>query len=126
MHVASPVVLQEAIRHEDEIIRPALQGTLSVMRACQATKVRRVSITSSIAAIICNNPESQPVVFDETIWSDADYVRIGVYEKSKTLAELAAWDFVANLPEQERFELTAINPSVIIGPSLIKTNFASG
>ena len=117
--MASPVVLSEAIRHEDEIIRPALQGTLSIMRACQATKVRRISITSSIAAIICNNPESQPEVFDETIWSDPDYDRIGVYEKSKTLAERAAWDFLANLPEQERFELTTINPSVIIGLSLI-------
>ena len=123
--MASPFVI-EAPAHEDELIKPALQGTLSVMRACHANKVRRVSITSSVVAINSSDPATQPEVLDETAWSDVNYARIGAYEKSKTLAEREAWDFVQNLPEHERFELTTINPSLIIGPSLIKTDFASG
>jgi len=49
----------------------------------------------------------------------------GAYEKSKTLAEKAAWDFVKALPESERFELVTINPSYILGPSLVNTDFTS-
>ena len=96
------------------------------MRACHESKVIRVSITSSIAAICSSDPAASPEVFDESHWSDVNYNRISAYEKSKTLAERAAWDFVNNLPEHERFELTTVNPGAIIGPSLIKTDFASG
>jgi len=96
------------------------------MRACHANRVRRVSITSSVAAIASSDPATQPEVLDESIWSDVNYDKIGAYEKSKTLAERAAWDFVENLPVDERFELTTVNPAAIMGPSLIKTEFASG
>jgi dihydroflavonol-4-reductase len=51
---------------------------------------------------------------------------VGAYEKSKTLAEKAAWDYLHGLPESERFELVTINPSLILGPSLITGDFSSG
>jgi len=51
---------------------------------------------------------------------------VGPYEKSKTLAEKAAWDFLYGLPEEERFELVTINPVLILGPSLVDSDFTSG
>ena len=67
-----------------------------------------------------------PDVFTEEHWSDTTSSSIGAYEKSKTLAERAAWDFVAAQPEGERIELTVINPGFIIGPTMVKTDFSSG
>ena len=65
-------------------------------------------------------------MFDESHWSNVEWSGISAYEKSKTLAERAAWDFVAAQPENERIELTVINPSLIMGPTLIPGTFSSG
>mmetsp|Transcript_23156 Transcript_23156/g.22635 ORF Transcript_23156/g.22635 Transcript_23156/m.22635 type:complete len:233 (-) Transcript_23156:59-757(-) len=93
------------------------------MRACHKHKVRRLVITSSIIAITgAKIPEGK--VFTEDDWSDSDTEN--AYDKSKTMAEKAAWDFVRNLPEEERFELVVINPSFILGPNLIYGDFSSG
>ena len=69
---------------------------------------------------------NKPEVFDESHWSDVNWPNISAYEKSKTLAERAAWDFVAAQPENERIQLTVINPTFIIGPTLIPGDFSSG
>jgi hypothetical protein len=63
-------------------------------------------------------------VFTEKDWSDLDEVR--GYERSKTLAEKAAWDFLEELPKEEQFELVTINPSLILGPPLVIGDFTSG
>ena len=67
--------------------------------------------------------ENKKFEFDETDWSDLE--ACGPYEKSKTIAEKSAWDFVNNLPENEKFELVTINPSFIIGPNIVKCQFTS-
>nr|XP_006823935.1 PREDICTED: bifunctional dihydroflavonol 4-reductase/flavanone 4-reductase-like [Saccoglossus kowalevskii] len=95
IHVASPFP-SEAPKHEDEIIKPALEGTLNVLKACQnAGTVKRVVVTSSIAAVSGGFTGESNVVFSEKDWPNVD--TIGTYEKSKTLAEKAAWDFVDKL-----------------------------
>ena len=96
------------------------------MEACKAAGVRRVSVTSSMAAICSMDASEKPEVFDESHWSNVDWPGISAYEKSKTLAERAAWDFVAAQPENERIQLTVINPTFIIGPTLIPGDFSSG
>jgi len=88
--------------------------------------VRRVCLTSSVVAIISKAPGDMPELSDESHWSDVDYPEINAYEKSKTLAERAAWDFVDKLPEHEKFELSTVNPCLVFGPTLVKTDFSSG
>ncbi len=114
LHVASPVP-PAAPKHEDELIRPAVDGTLRVLRACATSgTVRRVVLTSSVVAVIHGPGEDSDRVRTEEDWSDPDLCP--AYAKSKTLAERAAWDFVAALPEDRRFELVAINPGYVLGP----------
>ena len=93
---------------------------MAVMYACKASSVKRCVVTSSVAAIKSGFREDQlPAgnTFDESHWAKLDNP-MHPYAKSKTLAEKAAWDFWASLPEAERFELVVINPSLIQGPSL--------
>jgi nucleoside-diphosphate-sugar epimerase len=108
---------------ENILIRPAVEGTLAVMKAAHKHKVKRVVITSSCASIMIQKEENSKPVYTEQDWSDVTIA--APYEKSKTLAERAAWDFLKALPESERFELTIINPGLILGPSLIPGDFAS-
>src|ERR1700746_1012493 len=92
LHVASPFP-PSAPKHEDELIVPAREGTLRVLRAARDAGVRRVVLTSSFAAIGYGHaPRKTP--FDETNWTNLDSDVIA-YPKSKTLAERAAWDFIA-------------------------------
>ena len=124
LHVASPFTI-DTPRDENELIRPAVDGTLGVLRACQAAGVRRVSITSSVAAIRHNDPVSAPDVWDESHWADTTLNSLSAYEKSKVMAERAAWKFVEEMPENERIQLTTVNPGLILGRTMIKGEFAS-
>ncbi len=94
------------------------------MRAAHYNKVKRVVITSSAVSVMMNQPKDFKELYDESDWSDLK--ACNAYYKSKTLSEKAAWDFIEALPEQEKFELVTINPSLIFGPSFIQTDFASG
>mmetsp|Transcript_25143 Transcript_25143/g.31542 ORF Transcript_25143/g.31542 Transcript_25143/m.31542 type:complete len:247 (-) Transcript_25143:88-828(-) len=114
MHVASPFFHGDV---EEELIPPALEGTMSIMRACQIHKVRRCVITSSIATLIY--PLEKPAgPITESIWSSLDNPKMGVYPRSKLLAEKAAWDFHSALPCEEKFDLITLLPSKILGPAL--------
>lgn len=115
LHVASPFPAGPP-DHEDDLVVPAVEGTRRVLRACaDSGSVRRVVLTSSIAAVSGGyGPESG--VRTEADWSNLD--RSDAYQKSKTLAERAAWEFVSELPDGKRFELVAINPGVCLGPLL--------
>jgi nucleoside-diphosphate-sugar epimerase len=114
LHVASP--FPPAVpKHEDELIVPAREGTLRVLRAARDAGVRRVVVTSSFAAIgYGRGPREAP--FDETNWTDPDGDDVLPYVKSKTLAERAAWDFVAR--EGGGLELSVVNPVGVFGPVL--------
>ena len=115
LHVASPCSLATP-KHEDELIKPAVDGTLNVLKACKEVGgVKRVVLTSSVAAIYIGNLKKE---LDEGDWSDVK--QADAYSKSKCLAEKAAWDFVKELPDESKFELVTINPGFIVGPLLIK------
>ena len=94
------------------------------MRAAHKNGIKRVVITSSVASVMFQSEETKKDLYTEDDWSNLK--ACGAYEKSKTMAEQAAWDFLKALPENERFELVIINPSLILGPSLISTDFTSG
>ena len=114
LHVASPNP-PAVPRDENEVIRPAVDGTLRVLRvAATSGTVRRVVLTSSSSAIAGGRPEPGPGGHTEEDWSVVE--NCTPYEKSKTLSERAAWKFVDDLPEQRRLELVAINPGLVIGP----------
>lgn len=111
-------------KDENELVKPAVEGTLSVLKAAHKHKVQRVVITSSVAAVMFKNPENEKETYDENDWSDVEACK--PYEKSKTLAEKAAWEFLNSLPDDEKFEIVTINPVIILGPSLIGGDFTSG
>lgn len=115
LHVASPFPSQTP-EHEDELIRPAKEGTLRVLKAASDAGVERVVLTSSLAAVSAGHPADSARVFTEDDWSIVE--RCPPYPKSKTLAERAAWDFVAGLEGDAPMELCAINPGAVLGPVL--------
>uniref|UniRef100_A0A1X7V259 NAD-dependent epimerase/dehydratase domain-containing protein n=1 Tax=Amphimedon queenslandica TaxID=400682 RepID=A0A1X7V259_AMPQE len=117
-HVASPLPnLGTQISDENILIKPAVDGTLNVLKACVAAgTVKRVVITSSVAAVSGGFIAPRDTPYTEEDWVDESTVP--AYEKSKALAEKAAWDFVGKLDEDKKFELATINPSFIIGPPL--------
>jgi dihydroflavonol-4-reductase len=114
LHVASPFPANVP-KHEDELIVPAREGALRVLRASRDAQVKRVVLTSSFAAIGYGHPP-QSAPFDETYWSDITGSDVTAYVKSKTLAERAAWDFIAR--EGRDLELSVINPVAVFGPVL--------
>src|ERR1700688_4721725 len=114
LHVASPFPANIP-KHEDELIVPAREGALRVLRAARDAGVKRVVLTSSFAAIgYGHGPQRAP--FDETKWTDPNGKDVSAYAKSKTLAEKAAWDFVAR--EGGGLELAVVNPVGVFGPVL--------
>lgn len=115
LHIASPFPMK-APRHEDELIVPAREGALRVLRAARDAGVRRVVLTSSFAAIGYGHaPQTAP--FDETTWTNLAGSRaVPAYPQSKTLAERAAWEFMAK--EGGGLELAVVNPVGVFGPVL--------
>ncbi|WP_280400352.1 SDR family oxidoreductase [Nocardia carnea] len=114
LHIASPFPAAPP-RDEGELIRTAVDGTLRVLRACaDEPGVRRVVVTSSLAAIAHGHR-------DDAVRTEADWTvveRSPAYQRSKTLAERAAWDFAGALPAARGFELVVVNPGMVLGPLL--------
>lgn len=113
-HVASPFP-QSQPEDEQELIRPAVNGTLRVLRAARDAGVKRVVVTSSFAAIGYGHGQRHSD-YTEADWTDVNGPAVQPYMKSKTLAERAAWDFVA--AEGNGMELAVVNPVGIFGPAL--------
>jgi nucleoside-diphosphate-sugar epimerase len=114
LHVASPFPAKLP-KHEDDLIVPAREGTLRVLRTARDAGVKRVVLTSSFAAIGYGHPE-QSAPFTEKDWTNVDGPGVTPYAKSKTLAERAAWDFMAR--EGGNMELSVVNPVGVFGPAL--------
>jgi len=122
-HVASPFPL-DIPNDPDVIIKPAVEGTLAVLRAAAADgNVKRVALTSSLAAIhdvkILDGKQDQDKIFNEDDWVDPE--KVEPYSQSKILAERAAHKFIQDLPQEEgkrKLELVVINPSYVLGPLL--------
>jgi nucleoside-diphosphate-sugar epimerase len=114
LHVASPFPPKQP-KDPDELIVPARDGTLRVLRAALDAGVKRVVVTSSVAAIrLSNGGEPRPL--DERDWTDPDSPGLTPYIRSKTIAEQAAWELVRSQDAADR--LAAVNPGAIVGPLL--------
>ncbi len=112
-HVASPMPPKEP-KSEDELIIPARDGALRVVKAARDAKVKRVVFTSTCGAIYYGHP-LQTASFDETSWTNTNG-DMSAYVKSKAIAERAVWDFMA--AEGGSLELSVVNPAGIFGPVL--------
>lgn len=114
LHIASPFPAGVP-KSDDELIVPAREGALRVLRAARAAGVRRVVLTSSFAAIgYGQKPQEAP--FNETNWTDPKGGEMTAYVKSKTIAERGAWDFIER--EGGGLELAVVNPVGVFGPVL--------
>ncbi|MEL6355997.1 MAG: aldehyde reductase [Bacteroidota bacterium] len=114
IHVASPFP-QTLPKHEDDLIIPAKQGVLNVLKAAKKAGVKRVVLTSSTGAVAYGNRRQG--TFTEADWTNVDNKKdTSPYFRSKTIAEKAAWDFIDR--EGEGLELTTILPGAILGPVL--------
>jgi len=122
MHTASPFPLISP-KDENELIRPAVEGTLRALGAAKSAGVKRVILTSSVASIYGRELPEGVTAYDEPMWTDVNHpIGNGAYTKSKTLAEKAAWEFIGN--DAAEITLTTINPVLVIGAPLDR-NFGS-
>ncbi|WP_029922013.1 SDR family oxidoreductase [Nevskia soli] len=113
MHGASPTPSGDQV-HEEDWIKPAVDGNLRVLRAARDAGVKRVVLTSAFGAVgVGHKPTNRP--FNESDWSDLGG-NVAPYQKSKTLSERAAWEFIAR--EGRGLELSAVNPVTVLGPAL--------
>ncbi len=115
LHVASPFPPVQP-KDPDELIIPAREGALRVLRAALDAGVERVAMTSSVAAIRGNQPSSEARPLTEADWTDGNDTSLTPYVRSKTLAEQAAWQQMREAGAEER--LTTILPGAIIGPAI--------
>jgi dihydroflavonol-4-reductase len=115
LHVASPFP-PTLPRSDEELVVPAREGALRVLRAARDAGVRRVVLTSSFAAVGYGHPGARDAPFDEASWTVPDGADVQPYARSKTLAERAAWEFVDR--EGGALELAVVNPVVVLGPVL--------
>ena len=115
LHVASPFVLTD--EDEDFFVKPAVEGVQRALKFSKKHNVKKVILTSSFAAIHETLNDRQEC-FNEEDWSNPNKPGISFYAKSKTMAELAAWEFMEM--ENPDFSLAVINPVLVMGPSLSK------
>jgi nucleoside-diphosphate-sugar epimerase len=115
LHVASPFP-STVPKDENDLIAPARDGALRVLKAARDACVKRVVLTSSFAAIGYGAPKDRTAAFTENDWTNLKDPTVQPYQKSKTIAERAAWDFIAR--EGGKLELAVVNPVLILGPVL--------
>ncbi|ROU02698.1 NAD-dependent epimerase/dehydratase family protein [Histidinibacterium lentulum] len=111
LHTASPFPMSQP-RDENDLIRPAVDGTLRALRAAEAAGVSRVVLTSSVAAVMYSDGPSNGRAYTAADWTDTGHSSANAYTKSKTLAETAAWDFAEAHPS---IRLTTVNPGAVMG-----------
>jgi dihydroflavonol-4-reductase len=114
LHVASPFVIANP-KDENEMLEPAVQGTLRVLRAAAGAGVARVVLTSSALAMFGSMKKG---TFGPQDWTDVHDPKLSTYTKSKTLAERAAWAFIGEQTGDSPMELVVINPGGVFGPPL--------
>lgn len=119
-HTASPVTY-DVKDPQAELLDPAVKGTLNVLHSCaKSPSIKRVILTSSMAAVVVNGqPLSPEVIVDESWWSSPEFARENElwYALSKTMSEDAAWKFT----KEKNFDMITINPAVVLGPLLQPT-----
>ncbi|KAL3845916.1 hypothetical protein ACJIZ3_003319 [Penstemon smallii] len=115
-HVACPVPSSSVPNPEVELVAPALEGTLNVLKACSEEKVKRVVVVSSAAAFMMKPNLADDQVMDETCWSDKEYCKKtnNWYCYSKTVAESEAWEYA----KKTGLDVVTLLPTLVIGPML--------
>jgi len=122
-HVASPFVTKMP-KDKMELIRPALDGTSRAIKAALLAKVKRIIVTSSMAAIMYQKNHDRTVPYSEKDWSDIDAPSANAYTQSKILAEQKAWELMKAAGRSN--DLVTVNPSLILGPLLNNDPGTSG
>ena len=122
LHVASPIGAGRRITDPNELIVPARDGALRVLRASCNAGIRRVVMTSSVAAAGSQRVDGN-ASHDETQWTDLRAPKLNAYRQSKTIAERAAWDFMRS--QERATSLVTILPSVVLGPVLSMESLGS-
>jgi dihydroflavonol-4-reductase len=115
LHIASPFVVKVP-KDENELIKPAVEGTLRALKAAKKAGVKRVVLTSSTVAM--QGGQHGTVKINQDSWTDINEKTVTAYFKSKTLAERSAWEFIKNQTGNTKLELVVINPGPIYGPTL--------
>jgi dihydroflavonol-4-reductase len=121
LHVASPLGSEDT-RDAEALIVPARDGALRVLRAATRANVKRVVMTSAANAASPSDYREEGIT-DETLWTDPDDPTLIPYRKSKTVAEKAAWDYMAG--QDSATSLTTILPGAVFGPILTTSNLGS-
>ena len=114
LHVASPITLRVP-QDENEMIKPAVEGTLRILKAARDAGVKRVVMTSNFGAVGYSHKDITKMITEES-WTDPNEKGLSAYNKSKVMAERAAWNFIEK--EGGHLELSVVNPMGIFGPSL--------
>lgn len=115
LHIASPFVVKVP-KDENELIKPAVDGTLRALKAAKKAGVKRVVLTSSTVAM--QGGKHGIVKINQDSWTDVNEKTVTAYFKSKTLAEKSAWEFIKNQSGDTKLELVVVNPGPIYGPTL--------
>jgi len=115
LHVASPFVVKVP-KDENELIKPAVDGTLRALYAAKNAGIKKVILTSSTAAM--QGGQHGLIKINQDSWTDFNEKTVTAYFKSKTLAEKAAWEFIKNQNGDTKLELVVVNPGPIYGPTL--------
>ena len=109
MHIASPFVIEEP-KNENDLIEPALEGTLRALNAANRNKIKKFILTSSMASVAYGHKAE---ICNKNNWTDTSK-NVGAYVRSKTIAERAAWEFIKD--NNVSFPLTTIHPGMVFGP----------
>ncbi|MEI6095473.1 MAG: aldehyde reductase [Gammaproteobacteria bacterium] len=115
LHVASPFVIKVP-KDENELIKPAVEGTLRALTAAKKAGVKRVVITSS--TVTMSGGKEGVIKINQDSRTDLNGKNVTAYFKSKTLAEKSAWEFIKNQTGDSKLELVVVNPGPIYGPTL--------
>ncbi|XP_020265424.1 cinnamoyl-CoA reductase 2-like [Asparagus officinalis] len=115
-HVASPVPPTKVLNPEVELLAPAVEGTLIVLKVCSEVKVKRVIVVSSVVSVLMNPKWPKDKVMDEECWSDSEYCRTteNWYCLSKTIAETEALEYA----RKHELDVVTVCPSMVLGPLL--------
>ena len=115
LHVASPFVVKVP-KDENELIKPAVDGTLRALKAAKKAGVKRLVLTSSTVAM--HGGQTGLIKLNQDSWTNLNAKNVTAYFKSKTLAEKSAWEFIKNQTGENKLELVVVNPGPIYGPTL--------
>jgi len=115
LHVASPFVVKVP-KDENELIKPAVEGTLRALKAAKKAGVKRIVLTSSTVAM--HGGQVGLIKINQNSWTNLNAKNVTAYFKSKTLAEKSAWEFIKNQTGEKKLELVVVNPGPIYGPTL--------